>query len=117
RFLNSGDVMIFAAGTGNPFFTTDTAACLRGIEIDADIVLKATKVEGVYDKDPMAHDDAKMFSDLTYDQVLTQKLGVMDLTAICLCQDNDLPLQIFKMDKPGALLNIIRGANEGTIIS
>ena len=117
RFLNSGDVMIFAAGTGNPFFTTDTAACLRGIEIDADIVLKATKVEGVYDKDPMAHDDAKMFSELTYDQVLTQKLGVMDLTAICLCQDNDLPLQIFKMDKPGALLNIIRGANEGTIIS
>ena len=117
RFLNSGDVMIFAAGTGNPFFTTDTAACLRGIEIGADIVLKATKVEGVYDKDPMTHDDAKMFSELTYDQVLTQKLGVMDLTAICLCQDNDLPLQIFKMDKPGALLNIIRGANEGTIIS
>lgn len=117
RFLNSGDVMIFAAGTGNPFFTTDTAACLRGIEIDADIVLKATKVDGVFDKDPMTNDDAKMFSELTYDQVLAQKLGVMDLTAICLCQDNQLPLRVFKMDKPGALLNIILGANEGTLIS
>ncbi|MDF1642868.1 MAG: UMP kinase [Pseudomonadales bacterium] len=117
RFLNSGDVMIFAAGTGNPFFTTDTAACLRAIEIDADIVLKATKVDGVFNKDPMTNDDAKMFSELTYDQVLAQKLGVMDLTAICLCQDNRLPLRVFKMDKPGALLSIILGANEGTLIS
>lgn len=117
RFLDGGDVVIFAAGTGNPFFTTDTAACLRGIEIGADIVLKATKVEGVYDKDPMIHEDAKKFSELTYDQVLAQKLGVMDLTAICLCQDNQLPLRVFKMDKPGALLNIILGANEGTLVS
>ncbi|MBL4584041.1 MAG: UMP kinase [Pseudomonadales bacterium] len=117
RFLDSGDVVIFTAGIGSPFFTTDTAACLRGIEIGADIVLKATKVDGVYDKDPMRNDDAKMFQNLTYDQVLAQKLGVMDLTAICLCQDNKLPLRVFKMDKPGALLNIIRGADEGTLIS
>ena len=117
RYLNSGDVVIFAAGTGNPFFTTDTAACLRGIEIGADIVLKATKVEGVYDKDPMTNDDATLFSTLTYDQVLEKKLAVMDLTAICLCQENELPLRVFKMDKPGALLNIILGSDEGTLIN
>ena len=86
RYLQDGDVVIFAAGTGNPFFTTDSAACLRGIEIGADAVFKATKVDGVYSADPLKHPDAKFYSNLTYDEILDKKLGVMDLTAICLCQ-------------------------------
>ena len=116
RALKSGDVVIFCAGTGNPFFTTDSAACLRGIEINADVVLKATKVEGVYDKDPMKHSDAVMYSHLTYDEVLDKKLGVMDLTAICLCRDHAMPLRVFKMGKTGALLQIVMGADEGTLV-
>ena len=116
RYLSSGDVCIFAAGTGNPFFTTDSAACLRGIEIDADIVMKATKVEGVFDKDPMKHDDAVLYENLNYDEVLDKKLGVMDLTAIVLCRDHDMPIRVFKMGKPGALLNIVVGENEGTLV-
>src|SRR5690606_110496 len=90
RFLSEGDVVIFAAGTGNPFFTTDSAACLRGIEVEADIVLKATKVDGVYTADPMKDKTAKRFEMLTYDQVLDKKLEVMDLTAICLCRDHNM---------------------------
>ena len=116
RSLTHGDVVIFSAGTGNPFFTTDSAACLRGIEIDAEIVLKATKVDGVYDADPMKNKDAKKFDELTYDEVLDRKLGVMDLTAICLCRDHSMPVRVFEMEKKSALLNIVMGGSEGTLI-
>lgn len=116
RALNSGDVVIFAAGTGNPFFTTDSAACLRGIEIDAELVLKATKVDGVYSSDPMKDANAVKYDRLTYDEVLDKKLGVMDLTAICLCRDHGMPVRVFEMEKTGALLNIVRGGEEGTLI-
>jgi uridylate kinase len=117
RALMNGDVVIFSAGTGNPFFTTDSAACLRAIEMDAELVLKATKVDGVYSADPMKVDDAVKYERLTYDEVLDNKLEVMDLTAICLCRDHNMPVRVFKMDKPGALLNIVRGGNEGTLIA
>ncbi|MDP0563342.1 MAG: UMP kinase [Candidatus Endonucleobacter sp. (ex Gigantidas childressi)] len=117
RYLNGGDVVIFSAGTGNPFFTTDSAACLRGIEIGADVVLKATKVDGVYDKDPSKHSDAVKFSQLTYDDVLAQKLGVMDLTAICLVRDQQMPVRVFNMNKTGALLRLVVGGDEGTLIN
>lgn len=117
RYLKNGDVCVFVAGTGNPFFTTDTAACLRGIEIEATLILKATKVDGVYDKDPSQHADAVRYDQLTFDQVLAEKLGVMDLTAICLCRDHDVPLQVFNMNKAGALLNVVMGEPEGTRVS
>jgi uridylate kinase len=116
RYLKDGDVVIFAAGTGNPFFTTDSAACLRGIEIDADVVLKATKVDGVYSSDPKINPDAKLYSNLTYDEILDKKLGVMDLTAICLCREHNMPLRVFRMSKQGALLNLVMGGDEGTLI-
>ncbi len=116
RYLKDGEVVIFAAGTGNPFFTTDSAACLRGIEIDANVVLKATKVDGVYSADPMLQPDAELYSHLTYDQVLDKKLGVMDLTAICLCREHNMPLRVFRMSKQGALLNLVVGGDEGTLI-
>ena len=116
RYLKDGEVVIFAAGTGNPFFTTDSAACLRGIEINADVVLKATKVDGVYSADPMLDPSAELFSNLTYDQVLDKKLGVMDLTAICLCREHNMPLRVFRMSKQGALLNLVVGGDEGTLI-
>lgn len=116
RHLAAGEVVIFSAGTGNPFFTTDSAACLRGIEVDADLVLKATKVDGVYDSDPFKNPDAQKFERLTYDEVLDRKLGVMDLTAICLCRDHKMPLRVFDMNKPGALLNIVVGGAEGTLV-
>lgn len=116
RYLQNGDVCIFVAGTGNPFFTTDTAACLRGIEINADVVMKATKVDGVYDADPVKNPEAVRFEDLTFDEVLDRKLGVMDLTAICLCRDYSMPLVVFNMNKPGALLNVVVGEQEGTVI-
>jgi len=115
-YIKDGDVVIFAAGTGNPFFTTDSAACLRGIEIDADVVLKATKVDGVYSADPMLDPNAELYDHLTYDQVLDKKLGVMDLTAICLCREHNMPLRVFRMSKPGALLNLIVGGAEGTLV-
>ncbi len=117
RALNDGDVVIFSAGTGNPFFTTDSAACLRGIEIGADITLKATKVDGVYDSDPVKNKDAKKFDSLTFDEVLSLKLGVMDLTAMCLCRDHDMPIRVFEMEKAGALLNIVMGGDEGTLVT
>lgn len=117
RYLSSGDVVIFSAGTGNPFFTTDSAACLRGIEIDADVVIKATKVDGVYDDDPVKNPDAIKYERLGYDDVLDQKLGVMDLTAICLVRDHDMPVRVFDMTKPGALLNLVMGGKEGTLIA
>lgn len=116
RFLGEGEVVIFAAGTGNPFFTTDSAACLRGIEVDADIVLKATKVDGVYSADPMKDPAATRYERLTYDEVLDKKLEVMDLTAICLCREHHMPLRVFRMGKSGALLNIMKGEDEGTLI-
>jgi uridylate kinase len=116
RYLAGGDVVIFSAGTGNPFFTTDTAACLRGIEMEADLVLKATKVDGVYNADPMKDPNAERFDTLTYDQVLDLKLEVMDLTAICLIRDHKMPLRVFNMNKPGALLNAVVGSAEGTLI-
>ena len=116
RYLKDGDVVIFAAGTGNPFFTTDSAACLRGIEIDANVVLKATKVDGVYSADPMLKPDAELYTHLTYDQVLDKKLAVMDLTAICLCREHNMPLRVFRMSKQGALLNLVVGGDEGTLI-
>ena len=116
RYLKDGDVVIFAAGTGNPFFTTDSAACLRGIEIEANVVLKATKVDGVFSADPMVDPSAELYDHLTYDQVLDKKLGVMDLTAICLCREHNMPLRVFRMSKQGALLNLVVGGNEGTLI-
>lgn len=115
-YLKDGDVVIFAAGTGNPFFTTDSAACLRGIEINANVVLKATKVDGVYSADPMLEPSAELFQRLTYDEVLDKKLEVMDLTAICLCREHNMPLRVFRMSKPGALLNLVVGGDEGTLI-
>ena len=116
RYLTSGDVVIFSAGTGNPFFTTDSAACLRGIEIDADVVIKATKVDGVYNKDPVKYPDAVKYERLSYDEALDQKLEVMDLTAICLVRDQNMPVRVFNMNKSGALLNLIVGVHEGTLI-
>lgn len=116
RYLGSGDVVIFSAGTGNPFFTTDSAACLRGIEINADVVIKATKVDGVYNKDPVKHSDAIKYERLSYDQALEEKLEVMDLTAICLVRDQNMPLRVFNMNKAGALLNLVVGQPEGTLI-
>ncbi|MAM89148.1 UMP kinase [Allohahella sp. A8] len=116
RDLREGDVVIFCAGTGNPFFTTDSAACLRGIEVDADCVLKATKVDGVFSADPMQYPDAKKYDRLTYDEVLDKKLGVMDLTAICLCRDHGMPVRVFNMNKAGALTKIVLGEDEGTLI-
>jgi len=116
RCLKNGEVVIFGAGTGNPFFTTDSAACLRGIEINADVVLKATKVDGVYDADPAKNPEAKKYDYLTYDEVLEKKLGVMDLTAIVLCQDHAMPLRVFNMHKRGALLDLMLGVDEGTLV-
>lgn len=116
RALSNGDVVIFAAGTGNPFFTTDSSACLRGIEVDAELVLKATKVDGVYSADPFKDPTAIKYDRLTYDEVLDKKLGVMDLTAICLCRDHNMPVRVFEMEKQGALLNIVRGGTDGTLI-
>jgi len=116
RLLGQGDVVIFAAGTGNPFFTTDSSACLRAIEVEAELVLKATKVDGVYTADPVKNPDAVRFERLSYDEVLDRKLGVMDLTAICLCRDHHMPVRVFAMDKAGALLGIVMGGNEGTLI-
>lgn len=116
RALSNGDVVIFAAGTGNPFFTTDSSACLRGIEVEAELVLKATKVDGVYSADPFKDPDAVKYDRLTYDEVLDKKLEVMDLTAICLCRDHNMPVRVFEMEKQGALLNIVRGGTDGTLI-
>ena len=116
RHLERGCVVIFAAGTGSPFFTTDSAASLRGIEIDADVVLKATKVDGVYSADPMKDKTAVRYSRLSFDEVLERKLGVMDATAIALCRDQGMPVRVFNMNKAGALMRIMRGGDEGTIV-
>jgi uridylate kinase len=112
--LEQGRVLIFAAGTGNPYFTTDTAASLRGLEIGAEVVLKATKVDGVFDKDPVRYADARRYDTVTYGEVLEKRLGVMDGTAIALCRDRKLPICVFNINKPGSLVRIIRGEQEGT---
>jgi uridylate kinase len=109
-------VVIFAGGTGNPLVTTDTALCLRGIELDADLLLKATNVDGVYDSDPKKNPKAKFYSHLTYDEALTKKLEVMDLFAFCLGRDHKMKLRIFNLRKKNALLRIIKGLNEGTLV-
>jgi uridylate kinase len=114
--LREGQVVIFAAGTGNPFFTTDTAACLRAIEVGADIVFKATKVDGIYSDDPMTHPDAVRFDHLTYKEVLTKGLAVMDLTAICLCQEQNMPLQVFNMGDETAVKRMVLGERVGTLV-
>ena len=116
RHLEKGRITIFAAGTGNPFFTTDSGAALRAIEIGADLLLKATKVDGVYDKDPKKHSDAVRFESLTYDEVLSRDLQVMDTAAFALARDSNLPLRIFDMSQPGVLLRILRGEAIGTLV-
>jgi uridylate kinase len=117
RHLEKGRVVIFAAGTGNPFFTTDTAASLRAIEINADLLLKATKVNGIYSDDPMKNPDAIRYPYLTFDKVLTDRLNVMDATAIVMCRDNNLPLRVFDLHTPGELLRIVRGEDIGTLVT
>lgn len=114
--LRNGHVVIFAAGTGNPFFTTDSAACLRAIEVNADIVFKATKVDGIYDSDPVKNPNAKRYDFLSYQEVLQKGLQVMDLTAICLCQEYNMPLQVFDMGQPGSLKKIVMGEHIGTLV-
>jgi len=116
RHLEKKRVVIFAAGTGNPFFTTDTAAALRAMEIGAEVIMKATKVDGVYDKDPIKHKDAVKFDELTYIDVLNRRLDVMDSTAISLCMDNQLPILCFNMKEPGNIAKVVTGSRIGTII-
>ena len=116
RHLEKGRVVIFAAGTGSPFFTTDSAASLRGIEINADVVLKATKVDGVYSTDPMTNPDATLYSTLTYNEVLAKGLAVMDATAIALCRDQSMPIRVFNMNKVGTLMAIMMGSDDGTLV-
>ncbi len=116
RHLEKGRVVVFAAGTGNPYFTTDSAAALRASEINADIMLKATKVDGVYDADPATHPDARRFHRVTYDEALEKKLGVMDATAIVMCRDNNIPLRIFNIYEPGNLGRVLSGEDIGTLV-
>lgn len=115
--LKSGRVVIFSAGTGNPFFTTDSAACLRGIEIEADLVLKGTKVDGVYSADPVKDPNAQLYRRISYNDVLDQQLKVMDLAAFTLARDHNLPIRVFNMNKPGVLRAVIMGEEEGTLIA
>jgi uridylate kinase len=116
RHLEQGRVVIFAAGTGNPFFTTDSAASLRAIEIGADIMLKATKVDGVYTADPVTNPDATLYKRISYDEALAQKLGVMDATALVLCREHDMPLRVFNMFEAGQLDRIVDGQDIGTLV-
>ena len=116
RHLEKGRIVIFAAGTGNPFFTTDTAASLRGIEVGADVVIKGTKVDGVYSSDPVKDPAAVLYEKLNYDEVINDRLEVMDTTAIVLCRDNKIPIRVFNMNKQGALMRVIMGENEGTVV-
>ena len=117
RHLEKGRVVIFGAGTGNPYFTTDTAASLRAIEIDADVVLKGTRVDGVYSSDPEKDPTAKKFEKISFTEVYAKGLNVMDMTAFTLCQENDLPIVVFDMNKPGNLKKLASGENIGTIVS
>ncbi|RBP50947.1 UMP kinase [Arenicella xantha] len=117
KHLNMGRVVIFAAGTGNPYFTTDTAASLRAAEINADILVKATKVDGVYDKDPVHNADAVRYDQVTYDEVLQQRLNVMDATAIALCRDNNMPMRVLSIGEEGSLMRMAAGEPVGTLIT
>lgn len=117
RHLEKGRIVIFAAGTGNPFFTTDTAAALRASEIQAEVLLKGTKVDGVYDSDPVKNSDAKMFQHLSFKEVLDDQLRVMDLTAITFCHDNGIPVRVFNMTQRGNLIKILRGEKIGTMVT
>lgn len=116
RYLEEKKVVIFAAGTGNPFFTTDTAAALRGAEIGAQIVLKATKVDGIYTADPNKDSSATRYSSITFDEALSKKLEIMDATAFALCRDQKLPIKVFSINKPGALQRVVLGEDEGTLV-
>lgn len=116
RHLEKNRIVIFAAGTGNPYFTTDTAAVLRAVEIDADIILKATKVDGIYDKDPVKHSDATMYKKLSYMEVLQKNLRIMDSTAITLSKDNKLPVIVFNLNTPGNIKKVLMGEGIGTIV-
>tara|TARA_B110000305_G_C19427019_1_gene634159 strand:+ start:1414 stop:2139 length:726 start_codon:yes stop_codon:yes gene_type:complete len=116
RYLEQGQIVIFAAGTGNPFFTTDTAAALRGMEMNVDIVFKATKVDGVYSDDPLKNANATRYEDIHFDEAIEKKLKVMDATALTLCRDQKLPLCVFSILKPGALKNAVMGGKEGTLV-
>jgi uridylate kinase len=116
RHLEEGRIVIFAAGTGNPFFTTDTAAALRGAEIGAQIVLKATKVDGVYSADPRKDPSAKRYHRISFDEAIGRNLAVMDATAFALCRDIKLPINVFSIFKPGALRRVIMGEDEGTLV-
>ena len=116
RYLEEGKVVIFAAGTGNPFFTTDTAAALRGVEMNADIMIKATKVDGIYSEDPKKNPNAKRYEVISFDEAIQKDLKVMDATALTLCRDQQLPIAVFNIFKSGALKNILLGQNEGTLV-
>lgn len=116
RYLEEGKVVIFAAGTGNPFFTTDTAAALRGVEMNADIMIKATKVDGIYSDDPKKNPSAKRYEVISFDEAIQKDLKVMDATALTLCRDQQLPIAVFNIFKSGALKNILLGQNEGTLV-
>jgi uridylate kinase len=117
RHLEKGRIVIFAAGTSNPYFSTDTAATLRALEIRAQVIAKATKVDGVYDKDPMKHADATMYERITYTEVLTRGLGVMDATSIAMCRDNSLPILVFNLNTSGNIMRMVSGEPVGTLIS
>jgi uridylate kinase len=116
QYLEEGKVVVFAAGTGNPFFTTDTAAALRGAEVGAEVVLKATKVDGVYTADPNKDPKATRYTALTFDEAMAKNLQVMDATAFALCRDQKLPVKVFSIFKPGALRNVVLGGDEGTLV-
>jgi len=116
RHLEKGHVVIFAAGTGNPYFSTDTAAALRAMEINADALFKATKVEGIYDRDPTQHASARLFGQISYERFLVDRIGVMDQTAVALCRENDLPIRVFKLAEPGNILRVCRGESIGTVV-
>jgi uridylate kinase len=116
RHLDEGKIVIFAAGTGNPFFTTDTAAALRGVEIGAEIVLKATKVDGIYTADPKKDPSATRYSDITFDEAINKNLGVMDATAFALCRDQKMPIKVFSIFKEGGLMRVVKGEDEGTLV-
>ena len=116
RYLEDGKVVIFAGGTGNPFFTTDTAAALRGMEMNVNLVLKATKVDGVYTEDPKTHADAMRYKSITFDEAIIKNLKVMDATALTLCRDQKLPINVFSIFKPGAFKRVVTGQDEGTLV-
>jgi uridylate kinase len=116
RHLEKGYVVIFGAGTGNPFFSTDTAASLRAMEIGADALFKATKVEGIYDRDPNKHQDAQMYAEVSYERFLVERIGVMDQTAIALCRENNLPIRVFKLTQRGNIMRVCRGEPVGTVV-